>query len=80
MRKDVLEVIYSSGDLKNYLREQPNWYRKLTRNPEEINLFQVSAIQYYKKTIPHQVEKFSNGVQMASMMMGMFQAMNTPGE
>jgi hypothetical protein len=33
-------------------------------------------LHHYKKTIPHHVEKFSNGVQMASMMMSMFQAMN----
>jgi YlbE-like protein len=37
---------------------------------------EIAALHYYKKTIPHQVEKFSSGVQMASMMMSMFQMMN----
>ncbi|MEI5906046.1 YlbE-like family protein [Bacillus spongiae] len=80
MRKEVLDIIYSNEDLKRFLREQPIWYRKLTRNPEEINSFQVSAMEYYKRTIPHQIQKFSNGVQMASMMMNMVQSMNAADE
>jgi hypothetical protein len=76
MRKDVMDYIQADPDLKKFLREQPIWYRKLCRNPNDLQSFQVAALHYYKKTIPHQVEKFSNGIQMASMMMSMFQAMN----
>lgn len=76
MRKDVLDYIQQQPQLKQFIREQPIWYRKLSRNPNELQSFEVSALHYYKKTIPHQVERFTNGVQMASMMMSMFQAMN----
>lgn len=71
-----MEYIYANPDLIKFLREQPIWYRKLGRNPNELQTFQISALHYYRKTIPHQVEKFSNSVQMASMMMSLFQAMN----
>jgi hypothetical protein len=71
-----MEYIQANPDLKKFLREQPIWYRRLGRNPKELESFQIAALHYHKKTIPHQVEKFSNGVQMASMMMSMFQAMN----
>ncbi|MFE8703662.1 YlbE-like family protein [Cytobacillus sp. FJAT-54145] len=77
MRKDVLEYIEQRPQLKQYIREQPIWYRRLSRSPNEIQTFEITSMHYYKKTIPHQVEKFSNGVQMASMMMSMFQAMNS---
>lgn len=76
MRIEVLQYLNSQQDLRQYLREQPVWYRKLTRNPYDINKMEISAIHYYKKTIPHKVERFSNGAQMASMLFGMFQAMN----
>lgn len=76
MRIEVLQYVNSQQDLRQYLREQPVWYRKLTRNPYDINKMEISAIHYYKKTIPHKVERFSNGAQMASMLFGMFQAMN----
>lgn len=75
MRRDVLEYLERQKDLKKFIREQPQWYRKLTRNPYDIQSLEVASLNYYKKTIPDQIEKFSNSVQMASMMYHMFQAM-----
>ncbi|MEH7334910.1 YlbE-like family protein [Neobacillus drentensis] len=75
MRKDVLEYLESQKDLKQFVREQPLWYRKLSRNPFDLQSLEVASLHYYRKTIPDQVEKFSNSVQMASMMYSMFQAM-----
>ncbi|MCM3768560.1 MULTISPECIES: YlbE-like family protein [Bacillaceae] len=75
MRKEVLDYLEGQKDLKRFIREQPMWYRKLSRNPYDIQAFEVASLHHYKKTIPHQVEKFSYGVQMATMMFSMFQAM-----
>ncbi|MEW9108823.1 YlbE-like family protein [Cytobacillus gottheilii] len=77
MRKEVIEYIEQNQELRNFIREQPHWYRKLSRNPMDLQAFEIAALHYHRKTIPHHVEKFNNGVQMASMMMGMFQAMNS---
>ncbi|WP_075981044.1 YlbE-like family protein [Bacillus massilinigeriensis] len=78
MRKDVIEYIYRNKELKQFLREQSRWYRELSRNPNKLQAFEIASLHYYKKTIPHQVEKFTSGVQMASLMMSMFQSMNNP--
>ncbi|MCM3568782.1 YlbE-like family protein [Neobacillus mesonae] len=75
MRKEVLEYLERQKDLKQFVREQPLWYRKLSRNPYDLQALEIASLHYYKKTIPDQVEKFTNGVQMASMMYSMFQAM-----
>lgn len=75
MRREVLEYLERQKDLKQFVRQQPIWYRKLSRNPYDLQSLEVASLHYYRKTIPHQVEKFSNGVQMASMMYHMFQAM-----
>jgi hypothetical protein len=75
MRKEVLEYLERQKDLKQFVREQPIWYRKLSRNPYDYEKLEIESLHFYKKSIPHQVEKFSNGVQMASMMLSMFQAM-----
>lgn len=77
MRRDVFVYIQQNKELLQYLHDQPQWYRRLTRDPSKVQIMEVEALHYYKKTIPHQVEKISNGVQMASMMFSMFQAMNT---
>lgn len=76
MRKDIMDYIRADKELSRFLREQPMWYRKLSRNPNDLQLFEVSALHYYKRTIPDRVEKLSNGVQMATMMLSMFQGMN----
>lgn len=80
MRKEVLDYLDGRGELKQFLREQPQWYRKLSRNPFDLEAFEIASLHYYKRTIPHQVEKFSNGVQMASMMFHMFQSMNNQNQ
>jgi hypothetical protein len=77
MRKDVLDYLERQKDLKQFVREQPQWYRKLSRNPYDLQSLEVASLHYYKKTIPDQVDKFSNSVQMASMMYHMFQGMKT---
>jgi len=77
MRREVLDYLERQKDLKQFVREQPLWYRKLTRNPDDLQSLEIASLHYYKKTIPDQVEKISNSVQMASMMYNMFQAMKT---
>lgn len=76
MRSEITDLIKQNPDWNRFIREQPIWYRKLSRNPNDWETFEITALHYYRKTIPHKVEQFSNSVQMASMMISMFQAMN----
>lgn len=78
MRQDIYEVIKENEDLLKLLRMQPYWYRKLMRNPQLLEKLDTDAVFFFKKSIPDRVSKFSDGVQFASMMMNMFQAMKTP--
>jgi len=75
MRRELIEYLEQQKDLKQFVREQPQWYRKLSRNPYDLQSLEIASLHYYKKTIPDQVNKFSNGVQMAAMMYSMFQTM-----
>lgn len=77
MRKDIQDFLYSKQDLHKFVREQPIWYRKLTRNPSSTQSLEFAAMNYYKKTIPHKIEKFNDSLEMASMMFHVFQAMNS---
>ncbi|MBY0598444.1 YlbE-like family protein [Bacillus bingmayongensis] len=75
MRAELMEFIKADKDLERYIREQPHWYRKLSRSPEEKEAFELAALQYYKKTIPDKVAKFQNQLAVASIMIDMFQYM-----
>jgi len=76
MRKDTLEYLESKGKLKQFVRENPHWYRKLTRNPKDLNTVELATKNYFKQSIPFKVEKISDSIQFASMMMEMYKAMN----
>lgn len=75
MREDVQKYIRANKDLQRFIREQPYWYRRLARNPKDMEKMEIEMMNYYQKTIPHKVSQFSNSIQMAQMMLGMFQAM-----
>ncbi|MEI4803061.1 YlbE-like family protein [Bacillus sp. NPDC077411] len=75
MRTELIEFVRSNEDLQKYIREQPYWYRKLSRNPSEKEAFELAAMQYFKKTIPDKVAKFQNQLSVASLMIDMFQYM-----
>ncbi|WML49370.1 YlbE-like family protein [Neobacillus sp. PS3-34] len=75
MRKEIIDYLETKTDLQKFVREQPIWYRKLSRNPFDLESLEIASLHHYKRTVPHQVEKFTNGVQMASMMFHMFQSM-----
>lgn len=58
MRREVIEYLESQQDLKQFVREQPYWYRKLSRNPYDLQALEIAALHYYKRTIPHQSKNF----------------------
>ncbi|WAA13710.1 YlbE-like family protein [Fervidibacillus halotolerans] len=80
MRKDILALIQSNRDLHRFIREQPQWYRTLSRDPQSITQFQKAARQYYKKTFANRVQKITEGAQMASFMLNMLQAVEKGDE
>lgn len=80
MRAELYDFIQSNDDLKRFIREQPIWYRRLTRNPQEVEKFEIAMMNHYKKTIPDKVGKLQNQVQMASFLLEMFQTMRNNGK
>ncbi|AKS37929.1 hypothetical protein NP92_07205 [Anoxybacillus gonensis] len=75
MRKDVYEYIVAKPKIHQFLREQPSWYRRLTRRPMDIKEMEKEARQYYKQTFPHKVEQVVQTIEMAKMMMAMMKLM-----
>lgn len=75
MRKEIQEHIRANKERQAFIREQPHWFRKLSRNPNDLESLEIEMMNYYQKTIPHKVQQFSNSVQMAQMMIAMFQTM-----
>ena len=49
MRRDVLEYINQQKELKKFIREQPLWYRKLSRNPYDLQKLEIESLHLFSK-------------------------------
>ncbi|WP_046133092.1 YlbE-like family protein [Bacillus thermotolerans] len=74
MRREILHYIRQNKEWHQYLRQQPSWYRRLSREPKELAAFELASQKFYKKTIPDRIQRFHDGMQMASAL---FYMMNT---
>ncbi|MCD8502536.1 MAG: YlbE-like family protein [Bacillaceae bacterium] len=75
MRQEVQMYLNQRQDLKQYLRINPVWYRKLSRNPQSISEMEQEAKIYYGKTFPQKVERFQSNLNMAMMLLEMIKGM-----
>ncbi|WP_449539896.1 YlbE-like family protein [Ferdinandcohnia sp. Marseille-Q9671] len=75
MRKETYEYIQSKKKIQTFIRENPIWYRKLSRNPSDFQALEREAKAYFKQTFPHKVQKLNQSLEMASFMLQMYQGM-----
>ncbi|OZM58478.1 hypothetical protein CIB95_02610 [Lottiidibacillus patelloidae] len=75
MNKQVQNYIYSNSELNYFIRMNPIWYRRLAREPEEIQNFEAAAKQFYGKTIPQRVNKVNEKIQSLGMMFELLKAL-----
>lgn len=77
MRKEVRVYLASRPDLKQFIRDYPMWYRRLSRNPNDINELEQQAKVYFGKTFPQKVERLQNNLNMTMMLIEMFRTMGS---
>ncbi|MFC0558731.1 YlbE-like family protein [Halalkalibacter alkalisediminis] len=71
MRADIQQLLFERPELRQYIRQHPNWYRKLSRDPSQVPLLEKEANQFYGRTLPQRVEKVQNSLGLVMMMMEM---------
>ncbi|WP_174613139.1 YlbE-like family protein [Virgibacillus ihumii] len=67
MQTETYRILKNNPSYVNFIRQNPIWYRYLTREPHLISEIEKEAKVYYGKTLPQQIEKFGNHVQMLHM-------------
>ncbi|MEH7383916.1 YlbE-like family protein [Bacillus sp. JJ1521] len=75
MRQETYEYLKSKKQLRTFVRQNPIWYRKLSRNPRDFRGLEIEAKTYFKQTIPHKVQKMNQSLEMASFLLQMYQGM-----
>ncbi|MFT4416097.1 YlbE-like family protein [Fredinandcohnia humi] len=75
MRKELFDYIESNKQIRIFIRENPTWYKRITRNPNDIQTLELEAREYFKQTIPHKIKKINHSLELASFMLQMYQGM-----
>ncbi|WP_059104726.1 YlbE-like family protein [Shouchella shacheensis] len=71
MRQEVLHQLRANPELRDFMRQNPNWYRRISRHPEQFPVMEQEAKYFYGRTFSQRVEKMQNNVSMAMMLMEM---------
>ncbi|MBP3952154.1 YlbE-like family protein [Bacillus suaedae] len=71
MRVEVQQFLAERQELRYFIRQNPNWYRKLSRDPSQVAILEKEANQFYGRTLPQRVEKVQNSLSLAMMMIEM---------
>ncbi|MCD5322562.1 MULTISPECIES: YlbE-like family protein [Pontibacillus] len=75
MQPGVYQYLNNRPDLVHFIRQNPKWYRKITRDPSVLVGMEEEAKYYFGKTTTQKMERMTNQLQMVQMLMQMAQAM-----
>ncbi|KGP92034.1 hypothetical protein N780_00080 [Pontibacillus chungwhensis BH030062] len=75
MQPGVYQYLNNRPDLINFIRQNPKWYRKITRDPGVLPNMEEEAKYFFGKTTSQKMERMTNQLQMVQMLMQMAQAM-----
>ncbi len=75
VRREILEYLNTRPDLKYYIREKPEWYRKLSRNPFSVSELEEGAKVFYGRTFGQRVDRFHQQVQNFGLLMELISVM-----
>lgn len=74
MRREIHNYIHARPDLIRFIRENPIWYRQLSRSPEKMFEIDQESKVYYGKTLPQRIDRLQQNIQLANMLVGMIYA------
>lgn len=80
MRREIQNFLGTRPDLITFVRENPVWYRLLTRNPEKIYEIEQQSKLFYGKTLPQRIDRLQRQMQLAQMLISIMYGMSNQNE
>ncbi|MFC7372048.1 YlbE-like family protein [Fictibacillus iocasae] len=69
MRQEILHYLNTRPDLKFFIRERPEWYRTLSRNPGSMQELEEQAKVFFGKTFGQRVDRFHQQLKSIGLLM-----------
>ncbi|MBM0065283.1 YlbE-like family protein [Alkalicoccobacillus gibsonii] len=71
MRPEIIRMFNENQEFRLFVRQHPQWYRTLSRDPSAVQALEKEANRFYGRTFPQRVEKMQSNLGLAMMMMEM---------
>ncbi|MFD1018053.1 YlbE-like family protein [Thalassobacillus hwangdonensis] len=75
MQPNTYHYLTENEERLAFIRLHPEWYRKLTRDPEQITEFEKEMKYFFGRTPVQRIEQFGNRLQMMNMLIQMAKIM-----
>jgi hypothetical protein len=75
VRRELIDYLDTRPDLKIMMREQPEWYRHLSRNPLAIYELEKNSQIFFERTFGQKVDKFNQQLRSASTILDLISAL-----
>ncbi len=72
MRKEIIDYLDQRPDLKFIVREHPDWYKKLSRNPAAIQELENEAKFFYGQTFGQKIDRLHGQIETVSRLVQLF--------
>ncbi|MED3647880.1 YlbE-like family protein [Halalkalibacterium halodurans] len=74
MRREVIHVMETNPELKRFCRQHPIWYRRLSRDPQQLAELQKEANYFFGRTFGQRVDRVQKNLGMIMMLIEMLRA------
>ncbi|GGH72285.1 hypothetical protein GCM10010978_09080 [Compostibacillus humi] len=75
MDASTYQYLLSKPELLHFIRQEPVWYRYLSRDPDSLALMEKEAKIFFGKTVSQRLGKMNRQVQMVHMLLQLANAM-----
>jgi hypothetical protein len=72
MRREVIDYLEQRPDLRYIIRERPEWYRKLSRDPAAIQELENESKYFYGQTFGQKIDRLHDQIQTFSRLVQLF--------
>lgn len=80
LRKELQRYLDERPEERLFIRLHPEWYRRLSRSPQDLNRLKPEADFFFGRTFGQRLDRLNDRANMLLLMMSVAQAMGAESE
>ncbi|RYM07280.1 hypothetical protein EWH99_01020 [Sporolactobacillus sp. THM7-7] len=76
MRRELQRYLDERPEEKLFVRLHPEWYKRLSRAPEDVSRIKPAADNFFGRTFGQRIDRLNDKAGMLSLMLSLVQAIS----